>query len=454
MGQPDRYPMIERARATWNAWKQDRLLGLVIRNTGYLFSSNTLGTGLSMVQSIFAARLLGVFDFGVLDNITQFSSTVNRLFSFRMGELVVRYVNLYLAEGRLDRAAAVVKIAAIVEAVTSLLAFAILVLLAPWAALLFAKDARWTPLFIFYGVTILGNLMTETSTGVLQVVRQFRSQAAVNLSQAVLTALIIIVAYFTGGGIVAVVGAYLLGKMILGIGPMVLAWRSLDVLLGKGWHQASLRLLPPWRELAHFAITTNLSATLTLLVRDSERLWVSFFLSPLEAGYYKVAMAFVTILTTPITPFIATTYPELSRSITEQHWAQLRRLLRRVTIISGSWTGAVALGLLVFGPWLIQLYGPEFLPAFPALVMLLLGYGAANILFWNRSLLLAFNRPGYPFRVMLWCGLIKVLLGLWVIPTFGFTGEAALLSAYFVVSVGLIALHGVRLIPKEILEVG
>ena len=244
--------MIEWVRAIWNAWKQDRLLGLVIRNTGYLFSSSTLGTGLSMLQSVFAARLLGVFDFGVLDNITQFSSTVNRLFSFRMGELVVRYVSLYQAEGRLDRAAAMVKVAAIVEAFTSLLAFAILVLLAPWAALIFAKDARWTPLFIFYGVTILGNMMTETSTGVLQVVRRYRSQAAVNLSQAVLTALIILVAYFTGGGIVAVVVAYLLGKMILGIGPMVLAWTSLNTLLGKEWYKASLRLLPPWRELAHF----------------------------------------------------------------------------------------------------------------------------------------------------------------------------------------------------------
>jgi len=87
--------------------------------------------------------------------------------------------------------------------------------------------------------------MTETSTGVLQVARQFRSQAAVNLSQAILTALMIVVAYFTGGGMLAVVAAYLLGKMILGIGPMLLAWRSLNVLLGTGWYKASLRLLPP-----------------------------------------------------------------------------------------------------------------------------------------------------------------------------------------------------------------
>ena len=95
-------------------------------------------------------------------------------------------------------------------------------------------------------------------------------------------------------------------------------------------------------------------------------------------------------------------------------------------------------------PVLILLYGWEYLPAYPALLVLLVGYGTANVLFWNRTLLLAFNQPGYPFRVMLWCGLLKVALSFWVIPTMGYIGAAALLSIYFVVSVGLIALRGLR----------
>ncbi len=47
-------------------------MGRVLRNTGYLFSGSTISLALSMVQSIFAARLLGVEGFGLLGMITVF----------------------------------------------------------------------------------------------------------------------------------------------------------------------------------------------------------------------------------------------------------------------------------------------------------------------------------------------------------------------------------------------
>jgi O-antigen/teichoic acid export membrane protein len=438
--------MIARARAAWRALRQDRLL----RNTGYLVSSSTLGTALSMVQSIVAAWLLGVRGSGDLGLIITFTSTLNRLFSFRMGELVVAYLGPYLAAERKDRAAALVKAAALTEAATSLLAFALLAALAPWGAATFSENSALAPLYLLYGLTIPGNLMTETSTGVLQVWRRFRSQAGLNLGQAVLTLLLILAAYLSNAGLWAVVAAYLVGKLILGIGPMLLAWRALREQLGAGWWRASFNLLPPFKEWASFALSSNLSATLNLVVRDTELLWIAYFLSPYESGLYKVALAIINLVMVPITPFISTTYPELSRCIAEKSWGALRRLLRRVTLIAGGFTAAVGLGLALFGNLLLWLYGkgPAFMPAFPAMLVLLLGFGLANTLFWNRSLLLAFNRPGYPFRVMLVCGLVKVLLGFWVVPVYGITGEAALLAAYFIVSVGLIAARGVRLIPK------
>src|SRR5450759_1042219 len=133
---------MSRLQKTFQAWRQDRLLGMVIRNSGHLFSGNTIGTALSLVQSIFAAKLLGVENVGVLGVVTVFASTVNRLFSFRMGELVVKYMDQYRAEGRPDRAAAVVKVAALTESITSLLAFVVLVLLAPLAAQIIAHDPQ------------------------------------------------------------------------------------------------------------------------------------------------------------------------------------------------------------------------------------------------------------------------------------------------------------------------
>jgi O-antigen/teichoic acid export membrane protein len=430
----------------WKSWREDRLLGLVVRNTGYLFSSSSIAILISTVQSILAAWLLGVSQFGVLGAVTVFASFVNRLFSFKMGEVVVRYFGAALAEKDRPRAAAVVKAAALAEAATSTLAFIVLLALSPLAAVLFGKDPATASWFALYGLSILGNLMTETSMGVLQVTRQFRNQAAVNLGQAILTGLIIVAAYLTHGSFLMVLLAYLLGKIILGCGPMVLAWNILRSELGPGWWRQSLSVLPAWRGMVRFAVTSNLGATINLVVRDSELLWVAYFFTNQEVGYYKVALAIINLVTMPIDPFISTTYPEINRGIVERRWQQVRALMRRVTIISGGWTAATALGLLLFGGWLVRLYDPTFgmafAPAFPVILVLLAGFGFANTFFWNRSLLLSLNHPTYPFRVMLICGLLKVLLAFLLVPRLGYLAEAGLLAGYFIVANGLILWRG------------
>lgn len=426
----------------WHTWQTDRLLRSIVRNTGYLFSSSTISLVLSLVQSILAAQLLGVLAFGVVGIVITFASTLNRLFSFRMGEVIVKYLGQYQAQGEMQRGGALVKLALSVEGASSLLAFCLLLLLTPWAAVTFAKDSLTAPLFMFYGVSILGSLVDETANGILQIDRQFRNQALLNLVQSLLTAGIIAGAFFARAGIEVVLLAYLLGKFLLGIGTIWLAWRSLTRLLPSRWWRASLSLLPPWRELIPFGVSTNLAGTLNLIIRDTELLWVAFFLSPVESGYFRVALAIINLVMMPITPFITTTFPEISRAVAGKAWGQLHSLLKRVTVISGGWTLLAGLGILLFGNWFILFYGEEYLPAFPALLILLVGYGFANIFFWNRPLLLAFGMPVYPLVVMTIAGLIKVSLAFWALPTFGYLAEAVLLTGYFILSIGLVLGRG------------
>jgi len=428
-----------------NHLDQDPLLQRVVRNTGYLFGSNSITMGISMLQSILAARLLGIFDFGVLGTITVFATTLNRLFSFRMGEIIIKYLGDYLAENRLDHAATIIKTAYIVEAASSLFAYLLLVILSPWAANQLADNPESVYLFIIYGLCILGNFGSETSLGILQIDNKFKQQATFTIVQSVLTAAIILVAYVTGGGLMLVVLAYLVGKIVLGIGPFILAIRSTNRLLGNDWWgRASFSLLPPRSELQTFGLTGNLSATINLFVRDSEVLWVAFFLSPLEVGYYKVALAIINIVLMPITPFISTTFPEITRSISAKLWATLRNLLKKITIISASWTALVTIGLLLFGPWIILIYGQEYLPAYPALLILMVGFGVANIFFWNRPLLLALGLPKIPFTITLFAGIGKILLAFLLVPRYGYLAEAALLSFYFIVSVLIITSIGIK----------
>jgi O-antigen/teichoic acid export membrane protein len=118
-------------------------------------------------------------------------------------------------------------------------------------------------------------------------------------------------------------------------------------------------------------------------------------------------------------------------------------LLRRVSGLAGLWVGLAGGGVALVGWWLIPiLYGAEAAPAYPAYLILLAGYGFAGILQWNRSLLLSLGLAEVPFRITAIVGLFKTLLTFLITPLLGYLAEAALLSGYFVLSIGWIVKRG------------
>jgi O-antigen/teichoic acid export membrane protein len=438
-------------------WGKDVILKKVIGNSAYLFGSQAVGA----VLSILTANLLGVTSFGALGVVIGFVTNINRLLSFRMADFVVRYMGGFLAEEKRKEASAVLKAAALTELATSILAYFVLLLLSGWGATTFAKDPSTQSLFIIYGITILGNVMTETATGALQVTGHFRSQALLNLLQSLLTAGLFFLVFINKGGIFAVMLVYLVGKLVLGIGPVLLALYWLPKSLGKGWWRTPMRgNLPPRKPMIRFAISSNFSGTITILARDSEVLWVSYFFDTTVGGYFKVALAVINLMVMPITPFISTSFPEITRHVAKKQWAQLKQLLTRVTVIAGVWTGTVAAGLLLLGrqllfsPWslfghTIYIYKEGYGPAYGVLLVLLIGFGIANIFFWDRSLLLSFGKAELPLKVSFFAMLGKVTLAFLIVPTLGYLAEASLFSAYFLVTVGVLALRGLAEIRQQ-----
>jgi O-antigen/teichoic acid export membrane protein len=458
---------------TLRTWWQDKLLRGVLQNSGYLFSSNTLSAALGMINTIFATRLLGVDGLGLVAAVQTFTSNINRLLSFRMSEVVVKYLGQALASDQKPddnepqpientpqlgannpQAAAIVKGIGLVEAGTSILAYLVLVLLTPLAARLLTQDPQYVALFPFYGLMLLANLVYETSTGVLQTTKRFDRLAIINTVQSILTAGSILLAFVLKRGVVEVLGAYLLGKTFAGIAIAILAFIQMDKTLGHGWWRTSLRLAPDWRGILGFVINTNLNGTVNLITRDNALLYLTA-LSPVNlkqtyAGYFKLGMTVINFVTLPIDPFIWPTYAEITRTIAQHQWQLTRRLLKRVSAIAGTWTLAAAIGIAAFGWWLIPLvFGPDTQPAYPVVLILLIGYGTANVLNWNRPLLLAFGKPYYPLLVALAVGLIEILLILWLVPANGYLVMVAVLSGYLAVSIGITAWRGWREIREQ-----
>jgi O-antigen/teichoic acid export membrane protein len=239
--------------------------------------------------------------------------------------------------------------------------------------------------------------------------------------------------------------AYLIGKSIAGIGLALVAFRDVRQALGAGWWRTPLKEAGDWRGIGRFALSTNLNGTVNLVVRDSETLWISFFRNPTEAGYFRIALSVINLVMLPIQPLIGTTYREISDLAARFEWQRIREMLRKVSSLAAVWTVATTIGLFVLGGWLIGLvYGTDFLPAYPALMILLIGYGFANIFFWSRSLLLALGDPAYPLNVSAAAGGVKTVLAFLLVPSYGYLMEAVLLSAYFLISVGATVRKGLK----------
>lgn len=431
-------------------WREDATLRRVIKSSGQLLGSNVVAAGLGFIQGILAVRLIGITDWGLVTTVITFASNINRLLTFRMSEVVVKRLGESLPAGKKQEAAAVVKTAMLVETGTSVAAFLVLVALTPWAAGSFAKDLKTAPLFLFYGLILLTNLIAESSTGTLQALRRFDWIARINIFQSVVTAAVIFYAWLSGRDIFFILLAYLLGKSINGLGLALLAWRELNASLGAGWWKVPLRTLPERRSMFTFMLNTNLNGTVNLFTRDNIPLYLAYILNTTQVGYFKLAQSLINLILLPLDPFIWPTYTEISRTVAQKQWAATRQLLRRVSLITGTVVFGIG-GLLALTGWFILplLYGPQALPAYPAMLILLLGYGFASIFQWNRPLLLALGQPGYPVLVSLAVGLVELALIFWLVPRWGYLALAGLLSAYFLVSVGIIIWRGLNEVRRQ-----
>lgn len=431
-------------------FQNDPLFSKVIRSSGSLFSANALALGLSVVQGIMATRLLGPAGFGLIGVVMAFASTVNSVFSFRMGELTVRYGGEYLDRGEKKKASALFKAASLTEGLVSLLAFCVVILSANFAQTYLAKTQNVAWMFAFFAFNLLANFNAETSMGILQITDRIKWQGTVNLIQSVVVTLVIAGAFFFGGGLALVLVAYLIGKSILGLGLFILAQLQLKEKLGSGWRRVSLSVLTERKEIVRFAFSSNVSATIIKLFRESELIWVGFFLDTTAVGYYRVAYTIAHFLAIPADPLIATTFPEINRLAVEQAWDKLKSFLKRITAFAFAYNIAIGIVFILLGQWIIRVYsGAEYLDAYPALITLAIGLVFNYTLFWNRPLLLALGLPEFPVYVTLAAGIVKLALSFWLVPVYGVTAAGGLLSFYYIASVWLMVLRGLRRIKQN-----
>jgi O-antigen/teichoic acid export membrane protein len=410
----------------------------IVRNSSYLVSATVFSAAVGMVQGAFQFRALGPAGTGLFAAMATFTNVLNRFTAFRIDELVVKYVRLYEERKQRKKAAAVYKLAALLEAGGGIAAFLLIIFLAPLGVQLFSDQPGVEGLFVLYGSLVLINVVFDSSDGMLQVFNRFDTKSIIDAAQSIVRLILTLVVFYSGGGLYGMILAELAGRLLRSVALVTVALGIASREWGAGWWRTPISVLrSDRRSLLTFAFSTNLSATVSLVAKDSEDLWVNAFLGNVVGGFYSVARQLIGFLQIPVSPLPSTTYPELSRAVARDDWKTVRSVLTRGTQLATLYSLPVALVLVFFGRQVITLYaGEEFLPAYMPLVILLVGFTFANIFYWNRAALLAFNRPVFPTLVN-FAGMVLKVAGVFLLAGFGAAAFAGLLAGYYIFTVSL-----------------
>jgi O-antigen/teichoic acid export membrane protein len=428
--------------------REDGVFRGFLKHTGWLTGSSALIIGLSAVQGVLTARMLGVEVWGMLAVAMGFVEVTNRLLSFRMNEFVVKWVT-HLREDGAEKASTAFRLALAADVGSALIAFVIVELLAGWGAAVFAKDPQFAWAFRFVAVILVFQAGQNTLIGMLQVNRDFRAQGMIQTGAMAASVCGMIVVYLAHGGILGVisvlVGAAAFNALLL----WILSMRAARVVLLPGWaRQRFVRFDGLGREMSRFAILGNLRGTLQSIMNDGDMLILGFLRNPTDVAYYKLAKSIAQIASLPNMPLVGASYPEFASAVATRSWDQFKSLMRRGSKVAALWLLPVSLGLILLArPAIATLYGQSFLPATPILAVLLIGIIVDGILFWTSAALLALGKPGFVAGVAFWATVVKLGLAFLLVPRWGGVALAAAQSIALIgINIGstrqaLVSLH-------------
>ena len=407
----------------------------ILQNSGWLLGANTLALGLKLVQTIILASALGVENYGVLTLILIFTLTLNEFLLSRAWETVIKFMTKYSAQGDHAKVRAIVKLGYLVDGVTGIAVFILLIIAAEPAANLLIGDPAAESVLRISAVSVLLLIPIGTSSALLRVADRFDWIAFQSAGLALLQLLTIAVALALDLGIWGVVIASVIASAVDGLSMLYLAKTVSRVIGVVSVRSAHVRVLrADMNEIIRFAVPTNISGWFRLIQRRVDILIIGYVLGPREVGFYRIARSITNMLGFAVFPLYVTSYPTFTRL---WHKGQLRKLLNIALQMTGIASAVSLVGLviiLVFGALIIRnTVGAEYLPALNVIGWLGLGTAIASATVVGQPLLLAMGKAMHALVAIGAAALVQLAVLLILLPEFGIVAAGiAVLASYLV----------------------
>ncbi len=393
-----------------------RLSGFSL-NIVIVFSVSILTTLIGMVTGILVARALGPSGKGQFTLITTFPALV-----FCLVHLGIAEANVYFLRKENHRVepgtirSNTLYLTALISGITIL----VVVMFRGYVSATFLPGL---PSGYFSIILLLFPLLIFETFGssMLVAFERFKMLSFIGVLTRIFdTVTIVVVLYVFHLGLLGVVLSYV----------FVFALKCLGYYLTEFWRKPMRRLpdLKSMYESIVFGIKSHAQSLTGVLHYKIDIYILAIFLSTTEIGYYSVAVSLVSLIFFIPDAVGYVMYPRMTSLSDEEAHRFTAQTCRNTLFI----TMLPALGIFIFGRWIIQLlYGSEFLPSISALYLLLPGTISMCIYKILTRNFTSRNRQQLTvFAGLLGLG-INVTMNLILIPRIGIAGAAIATSVSY-----------------------
>ncbi len=388
------HPTVSGGEGWWQAFSQRVIASRFLRHVGILTGGNAVSTALGLVQGILVARWLGPELYGVAALVVSVPSVVYTIFDARSSEASVRYLSEFHAKGERERAVAICWLGYVIDLAVATVAFAGIVVLAPWASRAVIRRPETTWLVVLYGAGFLPRALVGTSYAVLASLGAFSTVAALGMAEALVRLVVVLGLILAGWGVAGVIWGNAVAMAVTGVAYTVPALRLIRRAWGAlPWALTWGTLSGRQREIARFLAYNDLYALLGVIPKQLDVVLLGYFRTPSEVGYYKLAKSAAAAVGSLVGPLQSVAYPKLAQLSGLGDCVALRVRTRQLALHVGMPLGLAVVAGSVLVPFALPvLVGDAYQPATLAAQFLLVGSAIWLGFFWLRPAYFAQSR--------------------------------------------------------------
>lgn len=402
----------------------------LLKNSGMLYVAGAVSIGLTFLQQITTANLIGVADYGRFAAIMASGMLLLLVVDFRTWEASAKLLSRTFADDDHDESASIMTWLSLVDVLSGLIATGVLFLAADFIAATMLQAAELAPLVQVYALLIPLRLAARgVPNTVVRLYGRFDWLSVKSVVYAALRLVLMSGLAWAGFGLTGVIIGAVIADLLH---TLLLYWITFTLWRRNTGRSSFIRLIRPRHYAEGIRLMRDLwiGASIKGLQLETFVPLLALLTDPAQVGLYRLGLDIAQLVTRLMEPFSVVIQPTLIQLYEQQPLWKFTRYIKQATVIALVIVTPFVLGVIVLGPLVFPLLlSAEYDGVAPVAGLLAAGFGFSAVLLWLRPAIVALDAVQAQ-NIISFIALLCSLTGLLFMASYGAVGAALVMSLF------------------------